>query len=609
MPYLHGKMAKRMGSHSRLSPRMFRPWQFPLAALAALFVAGCGGGGGSTGGGTVFAPGDVSYLTEWSGRADPIGGSGQSQVITIQEPDGDNVASLLLNRASGDAIVLPDIPGGEYLLVANLFSGVDANGARLGEIRMPVTVNGAVNVQTSVGSALSRIRVNPGDVLLENGASRSFYATAFDASNRAVFTESSAFGWSVLGGVGNVTSGGVFTASNLGEGQVRATHTASGLTGSARVSVAEPNATRSEWTVLVYINAANDLYLYSDLNVDQMERVANNPDLRFVVQWKQSREIFSSSSFDGTRRLLVQPNNQEGVQSPVVQQLAADTDMGLPETLNDFIQWGKARYPANRYALIVWNHGSGWNRSARSTRAVSFDDQTGNAIQTWEIPQALDGHRFDILAWDASLMQMLEVAYEARPFADFVIGSEESPPGEGYPYDAVFAGFRDNPKGLTRTLSKGFVDGMLNNPPYASRKITQSVLDTAQLDELALAMDNAAGVFLANESEVLPIFKAARTAAQSYSPTIFRYYRDLKDLFIRVRNSASSNAVRTACDQVIAAADAAIVWEGHNANSAGSTGISIEASPRQRFGLYASDYRLTQFGQDTRWDEWLLRAD
>ena len=50
--------------------------------------------------------------------------------------------------------------------------------------------------------------------------------------------------------------------------------------------------TTTKWPVLVYINAANDLYQFSDLNMNQMEQVAGNNQVRFVVQWKQSTDLF-----------------------------------------------------------------------------------------------------------------------------------------------------------------------------------------------------------------------------------------------------------------------------------------------------------------------------
>ena len=45
---------------------------------------------------------------------------------------------------------------------------------------------------------------------------------------------------------------------------------------------------RTRWTVLVYINAANNLQPDSLLNVAQMASVGSDSNVNIVVQWKQA---------------------------------------------------------------------------------------------------------------------------------------------------------------------------------------------------------------------------------------------------------------------------------------------------------------------------------
>ncbi len=61
--------------------------------------------------------------------------------------------------------------------------------------------------------------------------------------------------------------------------------------------------------------------------------------------------------------------------------MGTGVDMGNPQTLTDFVNWAKTFYPAQHYALIVWDHGAGWRRGQQALRfrrrpqAVSFDDR------------------------------------------------------------------------------------------------------------------------------------------------------------------------------------------------------------------------------------------
>ena len=60
--------------------------------------------------------------------------------------------------------------------------------------------------------------------------------------------------------------------------------------------------------------------------------------------------------------------------------------MNKADTLHNFIQWGARQYPAQQYALTLWNHGGGpiggfgVDRSYGGGRAMSVKDIT-TAIQ------------------------------------------------------------------------------------------------------------------------------------------------------------------------------------------------------------------------------------
>lgn len=365
------------------------------------------------------------------------------------------------------------------------------------------------------------------------------------------------------------------------------------------------------------MNAANNLFAESSLNINQMEAVAGNPNVRFVVQWKQSKKMFAGSSFDGVRRYLVKADaDLNVVHSQIIEKDLVDSngnalDFGDAATLRDFIDWGLANYPADRVALIVWNHGNGWKRSPHEeqTRGVSYDDEYGTRIDTDQLDDALGPHTFDLVVWDASLMQMTEVAYELRDKAQFVIGSEESPPTEGYPYDRVFKPFRDTPGAPTATLARSFVSETLAFPPYANRRITQSVLDSSKLGDLANAVSDLGAALVSNRAQMANIVPRVRDNAQAYSPTPLRFYRDLNHVCqLLEADPATTSLVRSASSKVRAAIRAALVWEGHNGLSPNSHGIAIDFSPGLTFQSYRPEYLQLKFAKDTAWDEFLATA-
>lgn len=576
-----------------------------IVVACLLVSAGCGGSGG--GGGEVCGQpqGTLVYRTDWSENA--VTGA-RSQVVELRDPGGTTLRRLVLNRPFGETVAtLGPVPSGLYDLEVRLFDDLDGRGSQFGSILAREEVCGEASVASAIAGTPNRVVITPRRLALEEGQTADL-AAHLAAGSTALFSRPEDFTWSATGAV-RVSENGRLTALAAGSGTVFADHRPTGLRASLRVTVRQGDRTRAKWTVLVFMNAANDLHPFSDLNMNQMERVASNPAVRFVVQWKQSRSAFPNSSFDGTRRYLVRPDTTDQIASQLVQNLGSGVDMGAPETLRDFLRWGKANYPADRYVLVVWNHGNGWRRAPFELgRAVSYDDETGNAIQIWELGRALGEEQFDILAWDASLMQMIEVAYEVRRNARYVVGSQESPPGEGYPYDRIFARFRDNPDAETVDLARAFVEGMLAPPEYQRRRITQSVIDTRRLEAAAQAFDALAAALLAHRDEISDAVRTARTTAQSYSPTATRFFRDAVDLIDKLRAEGVPPAVDTAAARARSAVLEAVVWEGHNANSPGSRGLSIDFSPGDVFRGAALDYRLMEFGRDTRWGDWLTVA-
>lgn len=365
---------------------------------------------------------------------------------------------------------------------------------------------------------------------------------------------------------------------------------------------------RADWTILVFLNADNDLERYGVLNFNQMEQIGSNSRVNIVVQMDRSPGFDSTNeNWTGTRRYLVRKDNDTiNMTSPVVEDLG-EIDMGDPAVLQDFIRWGQTKYPANHYCVVLWNHGSGWrsysNIQNTVPRNISFDDTSNTSIATTDLPSALSAAspRIDVIAMDASLMQMLEVAYELKDSAAYLVGSEESPPGEGYPYDAWVGALARNPKmspaDLSKTIVHEYVQAYVNS--YA---VTESAIDLSKIDLVAEAADELAAALIPLAGTHANAIASARNTSQDYAYT---YYKDLVDFSGRVSSLLANPAVSAANTKLQAAMSAAVIAEEHTGSSvAQSHGISIYISEPI---AYLPRYTELAFARDTRWDE-LLEA-
>jgi len=223
-------------------------------------------------------------------------------------------------------------------------------------------------------------------------------------------------------------------------------------------AAAAAKTAKKKWTVLVFVNGKNDLESAGLLNLNMMEMVGSNKDLNILAEFGrmngQQRDTDADGNWTGSRRIYVKKDaDMEKISSPVVL-TTEKVDMGDYKRAVDFVLWAKKNYPAEKYLLILWDHGTGWmdprqEPKKTSEKGISFDDETGNYIRTREIGSIVkEAGGVDVLAFDACLMQMGEVLSEIKGSASVMVGSEETIPGVGYPYH-VFLGAMAREPGMS----------------------------------------------------------------------------------------------------------------------------------------------------------------
>ena len=408
-------------------------------------------------------------------------------------------------------------------------------------------------------------------------------------------------------------------------------------TGRSACAVNAVSGSKPKWTVLIYMNAANNLQPDSLTNIAQMALVGSNANLNIVVQWKQSNcATCGSPSFNETRRYKIGAHSGADVQAiqagdttvlngdllappgaPYYNTVTKQVDMGDYRVLQDFVNWGTQTYPADNLAVLIWNHGAGWKptriaggKKSPTFRALSEDDESNNEIKTEQIPLALAAARqpIDAFILDCSLMQMIEVAYEVRNSARVMVGSEESPPGAGYPYNLWMTPLKNgtlgDPCGLGSNIVDNFVTYYRNTSNF--NNITQSVIDLSKMQTLANSLD-AFGT-------QLRLYKSAEaTALANARNNVQRYdYADNKDLVQYadlVLNTVTAAPVKTAATNLLNAlrgSNGAIMFNGYGKfGQTGSYGQAIYIPAPQSFLSTYNDLALSKVGGAPNWARFL----
>ncbi len=272
-----------------------------------------------------------------------------------------------------------------------------------------------------------------------------------------------------------------------------------------------------EWTVMVFINGKNNLEIAGLLNVNQMETVGSDKNINIVVEFGrmkgQDGDIDLDGDWTGSRRLYIKKDNdEEKITSPIIME-TENVDMGDYKRAADFVKWSKVHYPAKKYMLVLWNHGTGWLDVAQGNRTrnkgISYDDETGNYVRTIEIGKILkEAGKVDILAFDACLMQMAEVAYEVKDYADIIVGAEETVPGYGYPYDMFLGALKRMPYASAEDFSGLIVESFESFYTIVGRSAVLSAIRASKLEEFAHHLAGfAQAVQKVNDIEAIEVAK------------------------------------------------------------------------------------------------------
>lgn len=406
-----------------------------------------------------------------------------------------------------------------------------------------------------------------------------------------------------------------------------------------------------KWTVMVWMAGDNNLEDSGLDDLQELKQVGSTDDVDILVQ-------LDRLSDHQTRRYHVRKGTS--VQDDVVEELG-ETNTGDPQCAISFFSWGIQRSPADHYLAVLWNHGSGidetnvyrlaplmgmeiqrrakatpdsvplgrlhgalshgYHRALFSTtvkaalrdRAIAYDDTARDFLDNMELKRVLTevsntaSRKLDLVGFDACLMNMVELAYELSDVADFIVGSEESEPGDGWPYDTIMADLVANPGMSPRELGSLIVKRYVES--YPSEQVTQSLLDLSQTSRVAEAVDALATVLLKvieNPEGFVAVHRAMK-ATQAYAIREFIDLGDfVKQLLVQLKkvSPAMEEHVIEMLKQGPEALRPFVAAESHRGRAvARSTGTTIYCPvPR---GSVSVVYDRLAFAKKTRWDDFI----
>ncbi|RYZ41883.1 MAG: hypothetical protein EOO71_10145 [Myxococcaceae bacterium] len=367
----------------------------------------------------------------------------------------------------------------------------------------------------------------------------------------------------------------------------------------------------ASWTVLVYMAADTSQEAQGLEHLRELADVGSGEGLSIVAQVDRATgysdaALGNLADWTTTKRLLVRPG--------AFQELAdlGELDMGTAHTLADFIAWGVRAYPADRYALVVWDPGGAWTAFGRDEDAPGT--ATGrDALDLGRLQAGLDSGRsaaglsqFALIGFDTGLMATYEVAKALSPHGEYLLASEEVEPGHGWDYGAL-AVLRQEPSSGPAVLGQRLLEGYGQRALREKTQdaVTLSLTDLYALDDLTRAVRRFASLTPESNPTLSEMVAAARSAAlelgQSPDAALAFHLVDLGSLSASL---AEQMPHRSSLDvEMQAALDRAVVARTHGARTSAATGLAIYFPPS--LSLYDEGYDT--LSDMARWRGFLFR--
>ncbi|MDR0565414.1 MAG: hypothetical protein LBG47_00005 [Prevotellaceae bacterium] len=252
-------------------------------------------------------------------------------------------------------------------------------------------------------------------------------------------------------------------------------------------------------TVIVYMVADNNLDHFALKDLNEMEQ-GWSPALDGNLIAYVDRAEGASPAHPVVYK--IEHDTTATIASPIKKVYAEHSAVSgevMRRVLSDII----SDYPAQSYGLALWSHGTAWlpagvasggskggGQGGHALRPQSFGKDGDEAMSMADLSRALPC-RFDFIIFDACYMGAVEVAYELRSNADYIIASPTEVLSAGYPYQDIVGRLFDRQVDYAGVAHRFFQS--YSALEGAMQSASASVVKTAELDSLAASFRRLMG--------------------------------------------------------------------------------------------------------------------
>ena len=238
-------------------------------------------------------------------------------------------------------------------------------------------------------------------------------------------------------------------------------------------------------TVLVYLGVDNNFRAEASQKIRQLKNAWDkNFDGNLLVYADNGEQSFLFHIYYSPQR---------GAVADTIETYATENSAS-PATFSRVLQTAKSFRPADSYGLVVLSHGTGWLPAEMSAPAIGLKsvildtstDDHDNYMELSAFAEAIP-YRLDFIIFDACWMASVEVAYELKDKADYIVASPAEVLEPGFTYSTMMRHLFKPKPDLTAVAREFYEYHDGQDDLY--RSATVSVIKTAGLDALATLVE------------------------------------------------------------------------------------------------------------------------
>lgn len=252
-------------------------------------------------------------------------------------------------------------------------------------------------------------------------------------------------------------------------------------------------------TIMVYL-VASDLESQSGAaSLDIIEMLESDVDTEKnnILIYTGGTKQWQIENISSTENCIYKLENG----SLVLQESYKSSNMGSSETLSRFLKYGMTNFSADKYGLILWNHGAG------PMIGCGVDEVYNDILEIPELASALseaglgENNKLEFLGFDACLMGSIETAWSIKDYANYLIASQETEPGTGWDYSFLkFLNYFDSGNDIGKAIIDTYFEAnqkYVEQYPQMKADLTLSCLDLSKIEKV----ENSINVLFASVDE------------------------------------------------------------------------------------------------------------